>query len=56
MVMRRVVKSYFDIVRSTMKDLVPKVVMRFVVAHTVNDIHGHLIARILGCAYASLQN
>lgn len=47
MVMRRVVTSYFSIVRNTMKDLVPKVIMRFVVNHTVETIHGHLISKIL---------
>eukprot|EP00892_Ulva_mutabilis_P006287 jgi/Ulvmu1/402/UM001_0409.1 len=47
MVMRRVVASYFAIVRNTMKDLVPKVIMRFVVNHAVEAIHGHLISKIL---------
>jgi hypothetical protein len=50
MVMRRVVASYFNIVRNTMKDLVPKVIMRFVVSHTADVIHGHLISKILRCA------
>lgn len=50
MVMRTVVASYFGIVRNTMKDLVPKVIMRFVVSHTAEVIHGHLIAKILRCA------
>ena len=50
MVMRTVVASYFGIVRNTMKDLVPKVIMRFVVSHTAEMIHGHLIAKILRCA------
>lgn len=47
MVMRRVVSSYFAIVRNTMKDLVPKVVMRFVVNHAVETVHGHLVSKIL---------
>lgn len=50
MVMRRVVASYFSIVRGTMKDLVPKVIMRFVVNHAVETVHGHLISKILRCA------
>jgi hypothetical protein len=50
MVMRKVVASYFGIVKNTMKDLVPKVIMRFVVSHTADMIHGHLIAKILRCA------
>lgn len=49
MVMRRVVASYFGIVKNTMKDLVPKVIMRFVVSHTADMIHGHLISKILRC-------
>jgi hypothetical protein len=50
MVMRKVVASYFGIVKNTMKDLVPKVIMRFVVSHTADMIHGHLITKILRCA------
>lgn len=53
MVMRRVVASYFGIVKNTMKDLVPKVIMRFVVSHTADMIHGHLIAKILRRALLS---
>ena len=48
-VMRRLVASYFDVVKNNMKDQVPKVIMRFVVLHTEKAMHGHLIAHLLKC-------
>jgi hypothetical protein len=48
--MRKLVASYFHVVLSTLKDLVPKIVMKFVVLHTEKSIHSHLIANLLKCA------
>ena len=46
-VMRRLVSSYFRVVLSTTKDMVPKIIMKYVVLHTEKTVHDHLITNLL---------
>lgn len=45
-VIRLLVASYFDIVRSNLADLVPKCLMRFMVHHSQKGMQQHLIATL----------
>lgn len=38
--------SYFDLVRATLVDLVPKALMRFMVQHSQRGMQQHLIATL----------
>ena len=42
-VTRMLVDSYFRIVRSTLQDMVPKVVMQFLVGNITRELHQHLV-------------
>ena len=55
-VMRALVKSYFKVVTGTMKDQVPKVIMRFVVKQTEGSIQNHLISHLLRRAAAAADD
>lgn len=45
-VIRLLVSSYFDIVRSNLADLVPKTLMRHLVRHSQRGMQQHLIATL----------
>lgn len=51
-VTRLLVRSYFDVVRGNLQDMVPKAVMHFLVAQVQRNLHQHLIQKLvsaLGC-------
>lgn len=43
---RSLITSYFDIVRQSIQDLVPKAVMHFLVNHTSQQVQNRLVAEL----------
>jgi dynamin 1-like protein len=43
---RSLISSYFDIVRQSIQDLVPKAVMHFLVNHTSQQVQNRLVAEL----------
>ncbi len=43
---RSLISSYFNIVRQTIQDLVPKAVMHFLVNHTSQQVQNRLVASL----------
>ncbi|GAB2292046.1 Dynamin- protein 3A [Dionaea muscipula] len=46
MVMKLLLKSYYDIVRKNVEDLVPKAIMHFLVNHTKRELHNVFIKKL----------
>ncbi|KAF8715984.1 hypothetical protein HU200_026951 [Digitaria exilis] len=45
-IVKLLIKSYYDIVRKSIEDAVPKAVMHFLVNHTKRDLHNFLIRKL----------
>ena len=53
LVMRKMVESYFAIVRRNMTDLVPKIITRFMVVQAESHLQPHLIQHLYRCEFCS---
>jgi dynamin 1-like protein len=45
-IVKLLIKSYYDIVRKSIEDAIPKAVMHFLVNHTKRDLHNFLIRKL----------
>ncbi|CAL5017422.1 unnamed protein product [Urochloa decumbens] len=45
-IMKLLIKSYYDIVRKSIEDAIPKAIMHFLVNHTKRDLHNFLIRKL----------
>ncbi|XP_021318600.1 dynamin-related protein 3A isoform X2 [Sorghum bicolor] len=45
-IVKELIKSYYDIVRKSIEDAIPKAVMHFLVNHTKRDLHNFLIRKL----------
>lgn len=43
---RSLIQSYFNIVRQTIQDLIPKAIMHFLVNHTSHQVQNRLVASL----------
>lgn len=43
---KKLIESYFNIVRKTIGDLVPKIIMAFLVQHSKKEIHRELVKQL----------